>query len=83
MNGLFRFALVFLGGAVVGAIGATALSRSEGVRPMAANLISRGMDAKDSFMGKVETLKENMEDLVAEAQSSAEKRKEKKEEAAS
>ncbi len=82
MNGFLKFALVFIGGAVIGALGASAASRSDGVRPMAANLISRGMDAKDAFMGKVETLKENMEDLVAEAQTSAEKRKVQKEEAA-
>ncbi len=75
MNGFLKFALTFIGGVVVGAVGATVVSRSEGMRPVATNLISRGMDAKDAFMGKVETLKENMEDLVAEAQSSAEKRK--------
>ncbi len=82
MNGFLKFALTFIGGVVVGAVGATAVSRNEGVRPFAAGLISRGMDAKDAFMGKVETLKENVEDLVAEAQTSAEKRKVQKEEAA-
>ncbi len=81
MNGFLKFALVFVGGVVVGALGANAVSRSEGVRPLAADLISRGMGAKDAFMGKVETLKENVEDLVAEAQSSVEKRKAQKEEA--
>ncbi len=81
MNGFFKFALVFLGGVIVGAAGATAASRQEGVRPLAAGLISRGMEVKDAFMGKVETLKENVEDLVAEAQTSADKRKEQKEKA--
>ncbi len=78
--GILRFALIFLGGAVVGAIGAKAASGGEGIRPLVTNLISRGLDAKDSLMGKVETLKENVEDLVAEAHSSAEKRKEQNEE---
>ncbi len=79
MNGFWRFALTFLGGAVVGAIGATVVARQDGIRPAAANLISRGIDAKDALMGKVDTLKENVEDLVAEAQNSAEKRKTEKE----
>ncbi len=82
MNAFWKFALVFIGGAVVGAVGATTVSRHDGVRPLAADLLSRSMDAKDAVMGKVETLKENMEDLVAEAQNTAEKRKVKKEEAA-
>ncbi len=80
MNGFFKFALTFLGGVVVGVVGASAVSRKEGVRPLAADLISRGLDAKDVLLGKVETLKENVEDLVAEAQHSAEKRKMQKEE---
>ncbi len=82
MNGIFRIALTLIGGIVIGAVGAKALSRHDGVRPLAADLLSRSMDAKDAILGKVETLKENVEDLVAEAQNTAEKRKVQKEEAA-
>ncbi len=79
MYGLLRFGLVFLGGAALGAMAATCTARKDGVRPLAAELLSRGMDVKDCVMGKVETLKENVEDLVAEAQHSSEKRREQKE----
>ncbi len=75
MQGFFRFGLVFLGGVVVGAMAKQALSGNTCLRPMAADLLSRGMDAKDCVMSKVETLKETVEDLVAEAQNTSEKRK--------
>ncbi len=78
MNGFLKFGLVFLGGVVLGAISKEALTGNGGLRPAAANLLSRGMDAKDCVMGKVETLKETVEDLVAEAQDASEKRKETK-----
>ncbi len=75
MQAFLRFGLVFLGGLVVGAMAKQTLSGNTGIRPMATDLLSRGMDAKDCVMGKVETLKETVEDLVAEAQSTSEKRK--------
>ncbi len=81
MQGFLRFGLIFLGGVVVGAVAKQALSGNSNLRPMAADLLSRGMDAKDCVMGKVETLKETVEDLVAEAQSSSEKRKAEQEKA--
>ncbi len=81
MQGFLRFGLVFLGGLVVGAVAKQALSGNNGIRPMATDLLSRGMDAKDCVMGKVETLKETVEDFVAEAQSASEKRKTKQEKA--
>ncbi len=81
MQGFLRFGLVFLGGMVAGAIAKQALSGNTCIRPMATDLLSRGMDAKDCVMGKVETLKETVEDFVAEAQSTSEKRKTKQEKA--
>ncbi len=75
MQGLLRFGLVFLGGIVVGAVAKQALSNNNNLRPMATDLLSRGMDAKDCVMSKVETLKETVEDFVAEAQNTSEKRK--------
>ena len=40
-----------------------------------------GMDVKDAVLAKVETVKENMDDMVAEARHAAEQRREAKEEA--
>lgn len=79
MNDGLRFGLYFLGGMVVGALGAVAVSRGKlDVRPVAADLLSRGIDVKDALMGKVDALKEGMEDLAAEARQVSEKRKEAK-----
>ncbi len=74
MNGFVKFGLVFLGGLVLGAVAKQAAS-CNGLRPAAADLLSKGLDLKDSLMAKVETLKENVEDIVAEAQNASEKRK--------
>ena len=73
MNENMKYGLFFLGGLALGAIGA--------VKPMAADLLSRGMDVKDAVLAKVETVKENMDDMVAEARHAAEQRREAKEEA--
>ena len=48
MNSVFKYGLVFLGGLVVGALGATAAKRgSLNLKPLATDLISRGMDVKE------------------------------------
>lgn len=76
MNSAFKYGLVFLGGLVVGALGATAAKRgSLNLKPLATDLISRGMDVKDAFMSKMEAVKEDMQDLAAEARAKAEDRK--------
>lgn len=73
----WKNALIFLGGAAVGVLGAAAIARNkDALRPMAANLLSRGLDVKDAVVSKVETLKENVEDIVAEARQVADKRRE-------
>ncbi len=46
------------------------------IKPLAADLLSRGMDVKDAVLAKVETVKENVDDMVAEAREASEKRKE-------
>lgn len=80
MNSGIKFGLFFLGGIALGALGAVALSRGKlNLKPVAAGLISRGMDAKDALMSKVEAVKEDMEDLAAEARQASEKRKAAKE----
>ncbi len=79
MNSNVKYALFFLGGVVVGAIGASAVSRGKlDLKSMTTGLISRGLDVKDAVVAKVETVKENVDDLVAEARYEAEQRREKK-----
>lgn len=80
MNSGIKFGLFFLGGIALGALGAVALSKGKlNLKPVATDLISRGMDVKDALMSKVEAVKEDMEDLAAEARQASEKRKAAKE----
>ena len=67
-------------GIAVGALGAVAVSKGKlDLKPLATDLISRGLDVKDAVLAKMETAKEDMDDLVAEARFAAEQRKETKE----
>ena len=76
MNAGMKCGLWFLGGIVLGALGVAAASKGGAhLKPLAADLLSRGMDVKDAVMTKVETAKENVEDLVAEAKHASEQRK--------
>lgn len=80
MNENFKYGLYFLGGLAVGALGAVAVSRgSVNMKPLATDLLSRSMDVKDCVLSKVETVKEGLEDMVAEAHQAAEQRKEQRE----
>lgn len=76
MNSVLKYGLIFLGGLVVGALGASAVNRgSLNLKPLATDLISRGMDVKDALLSKVEAVREDMQDLAAEARARAEERK--------
>ena len=76
MNSVVKYGLVFLGGLVVGALGASAAKRgSLNLKPLATDLISRGLDVKDALLSRVEAVKEDMQDLAAEARAKAEDRK--------
>lgn len=76
MNEGWKCALWFVGGLAVGALGAVAVSRGKlDFRPLAADLVSRGMDVKDALLNKMEALKEDVEDLAAEARLTSDKRK--------
>lgn len=80
MNEGLKYGLWFLGGVTLGVIGAVAVSRGKlDFKPLATDLLSRGMDVKDALLSKVESLKEDVEDLTAEARLAAEKRKTTKE----
>ena len=81
MNENLKYGLFFLGGVALGALGAVAVSKGKlDIKPLATDLLSRGMDVKDAMMAKVETVKENMDDMVAEARNMAEQRREAREE---
>lgn len=76
MNETFKYGLFFLGGVALGAIGAVAVSRGKlDVKPLAADLLSRGMDVKEALARKMAAVKEDMEDLAAEARAAQEQRK--------
>lgn len=76
MNDATKYGLVFLGGLVLGALGAVAVTRGKlDLKPMASDLLSGGMELKDKLMAGVEGVKEDIEDVVAEAQIKAEQRK--------
>ena len=79
MNNGLKYALIFLGGALFGGLAQSALRRSNiNLKPMAADLLSRGMDVKDAVKSKVEAVKEDFEDLAAEARQASDQRKEAK-----
>ena len=82
MNENLKYGLLFLGGAALGANGAVAVSRGKlDLKPFAAELVSRGLDLRDAVMARAETVRENVEDVVAEAQAVSEQRKARSEEA--
>lgn len=76
MNNGLEYGLFFLGGLALGVVGTVAVTRGKlDLKPLATDLVSRGMDMKDAIMSKVESVKEDMEDLAAEARQAADKRK--------
>ena len=75
-NSYVKYGLFFLGGVALGAIGAVAVSRGKlDVRPFATSLLSRGMDVRDALAAKAEALREDVEDMAAEARAQQEERK--------
>jgi len=77
MNEGWKYTLFFLGGVAAGAIGTVAaIKNKDTLKPLATNLISHGLDAKDAVARKIETARENIEDLLAEARHDAEQRRE-------
>ena len=65
MNNGLKYALIFPGGALFGGLAQAALRRNNiNLKPMAADLLSRGMDVKDAVLAKVEAVKENHADIL-------------------
>lgn len=79
MNNGTKLTLAFLGGAVAGAAALALLNRGklnfDYLKPLATELMSKGMDWKDVILAKFDAMKENMEDLAAEARDQADARK--------
>ena len=76
MNSYVKYGLFFLGGVALGAIGAVAVSRGKlDVKPFATKVLSHGMDIKDALVAKAEALREDLEDIAAEARAQQEERK--------
>ena len=60
--------LWFLGGVAVGVVAGVAVSRGKlNVRPLATDILSSGLSLRDKVMSKVEGVKEDLADAVAEA----------------
>ena len=72
--------LFFLGGVALGALGAVVLTKGDlKVKPLASELLSGGIDLKDKLLASVEGVKEDLADVVAEAQVKSQERREAKE----
>ena len=70
-----RSGMYMIGGVVLGMLTAAVLGQQKNrVRPAVAGLISRGLDAKDQAVSAVEVVKEQAEDLIAEADDMRQKR---------
>ena len=76
MNEGLKYGLLLFAGMALGALGAVALSKGKlDFRPVASDLISRGMDVKDVLAGRLEAMKEDLEDIKAAARQKSDKRK--------
>ena len=60
LNQTTKYGLFFVGGLVVGALGAVAIAKGKkfgGVKPLASSLLSAGIDVKDKVLAGVEGVK--------------------------
>jgi hypothetical protein len=64
MNNWWKYGLVFLGGAVVGAL---VYKNAKEIREICTKALGGVMDLKDKTMEAAEMVKESAEDLLAEA----------------
>lgn len=73
--------LFLLGGIAIGAIGATVVSRGKlkGIKPIASDLLSRGYDVREKVLEKIDAAREDISDVLAEAQAKSEERRSDKE----
>ena len=77
MNQNVKHGLFFLGGVALGALGAVAITRGKlDVKPLATSLLSSGLDLRDKALAAVESVKEDIADVVAEAQVKSQEKRE-------
>ena len=77
LNQATKYGLFFVGGIAVGALGMALVSRGKlNIKPLATDLLASGIDLRDKALAAVDGVKEDLADVVAEAQV---KQKEKKE----
>lgn len=68
-NGFLKGGLIFLAGAAMGALTTLLLTKGQdGVKPAVAGLVAGGLNLKDKTLTVFEKAKENLEDIVAEAE---------------
>ncbi len=80
MNQNLKYGLFFLGGMAVGALGAVVVTRGKlDIKPLASSLISEGMNLREKALAAVDSVKEDLADVVAEAQVKNQEKKEKRE----
>lgn len=80
MNQNVKYGLFFLGGLAVGALGAVVVTRGKlSVKPLASSLLSQGIDLKEKALAAVDGMKEELADVVAEAQVKSQEKREAKE----
>ena len=76
MGTFWKYGLALGAGVTIGAVGAMLLSKNSAeVKKTLATLLSHGVDLKDKASSFMETAKENMEDLAAEARHASDERK--------
>ena len=76
MNEGLKYGLILAAGVAIGALAAIAAGKGKlDLKPFAADIMSRGMDVKDTILGKVEAIKEDAEDMLAAARQKADARK--------
>lgn len=78
MGSFWKYGLALGAGVALGAMGALLLSKNSAeVKKTLSTLLSHGMDLKEKAASYMETAKENMEDIAAEARHASEQRKSK------
>jgi nanoRNase/pAp phosphatase (c-di-AMP/oligoRNAs hydrolase) len=80
-EGYWKYGLALGAGVALGAVGAMLLSRGNiDLKKTCARLLSHGMDLKDKAAGMMDTARENMDDLAAEARHEQDQRKSREQE---